>query len=118
MSGIPISSMAAVGAVVVSKPIEKKTIFLSEFDFAIFIASSGDVIILEFPPSVLIEPILEGTLSISPYVTRIMSSLFDSSMALIISLSGHTQTGHPGPGIISRFLGITLLIPEKAIVCS
>ena len=53
----------------------------------------------------------------SPNVV-IVTPLSISSKASSISRDGTTQTGHPGPAMISTSSGSKLLIPFSMIVCS
>ena len=60
---------------------------------------------------------LPGTLSMSPNVVTTAPSLA-RYIASSISLAVVTQTGHPGPEIISIFFGSSDLIPNFVIVSS
>ena len=116
--GVASSSAAVVGAVV-SKPAEMNATSLSTFS-AISIALLIPYTTLTSPPSAfasardLSEP---GTLSMSPKVV-IVTPLSISSNASSISREGTTQTGHPGPAMISTSSGSRLLIPFSMMVCS
>ncbi len=108
----------AFGGAVVSKPMPKKTTSRSGFSRAIFERVQRRVHDPDVAALALIRnrsrP-LPGTRSMSPKEQKITSGREAISSARSISSSGVTQTGQPGPWIISTWSGISWSMPCRMI---
>ena len=105
---MPRIRVIALAGAVVSKPIPKNTTCLSGLARAIVSASNGEYTTRTSPPSLLTRNrsfSLPGTRSMSPNEQKITSGREAISSALSMTSSGVTQTGHPGPWIISMVSG-------------
>ena len=93
---------------VVSKPREKNTTFLSGLFTAIFIASNGEYTIRTSAPFALAsnkEPRRPFTRMASPKVQKITPGFCAISMHTSMRPIGNTHTGQPGPWINSMLFG-------------
>lgn len=99
-SALARSTVIAVDGAVVSKPIARKTTFLSGFCRAILSASSGEYTIRMSAPRALEskkDPRPPGTRIMSPNEVMITSSCSAMWIASSTRPIGITQTGQPGP---------------------
>ena len=96
----------------------KNTTCRSGFSLAMVSASSGEYTTRTSPPSLLIRNrsfSLPGTRSMSPNEQKITSGRAAISSALSMISSGVTQTGQPGPWIISISSGSSWSMPCRMI---
>ena len=113
-------TVIALAGAVVSNPMPKNTTCLSGLSRAIVSASSGEYTTRTSPPWLLTwnrSFSLPGTRSMSPNEQKITSGRDAISSALSMISSGVTQTGQPGPWIISIVSGSNWSMPCRMIEC-